>query len=159
VQHKHLKQFCENFGAPGKAMIHRILNSPLAFTVTKVIMQKHPSLDRERTKMLETLVQFDFNALWDNFVHLRISPQALITCIVFSTFGAVILGMFTGNFGNVTYPLNFSVLFIGSFLTNCVFNGFHIEALRYPHQVLIFTVAGMVSASFGLLWMSGAKRT
>ena len=109
--------------------------------------------------MFDTLAQINIAALYDNVVHLRMSAQVLTTCIVFSTIGACILGRFTGNFGNVTYPLNFAVLFIGSFLANCAFDGLEIPALHYQQQVLMFTVGGMLSASFGLLWLSGARNS
>jgi hypothetical protein len=109
--------------------------------------------------MFDTLAQINIAQLFDNIIHLRITGQVLTTCIVFSTIGAVILGKFTGNFGNVTYPLNFSVLFIGTIITNSAFDGFDIPTLEYQHQVLMFTVAGMISGSFGLLWLSGARNT
>jgi hypothetical protein len=110
-------------------------------------------------KMFDTLAQMNIAALFDNVVQMRMTAQVLTTCIVFSTIGACILGKFTGNFGNVTYPLNFSVLFIGSFIANCAFDGLDIASIHYQQQVLMLTVGGMISASFGLLWLSGARNT
>jgi hypothetical protein len=109
--------------------------------------------------MFDTLAQINIAALFDNIIHMRITGQVLTTCVLFSTIGAVILGRFTGSFGNVTFPLNFAVLFIGAFVTNCAFDSLDIPTLQYQHQVMMFTVAGMISASFGLLWLSGAKNT
>jgi hypothetical protein len=109
--------------------------------------------------MFDTLAQINFAQLIDNVVNLRITGQVLTTCIIFSSIGAIILGKFSGNFGNVTYPLNFSVLFIGAVITNSAFDGFDIPTLEYQHQVLMFTVGGMCSASFALLWLAGARNT
>ncbi len=107
--------------------------------------------------MFDTLAQINIASLVDNITHMRMSAEVLVTCVLFSTIGAIILGKFTGNFGNVTFPLNFSVLFIGAFITNCAFDGLDIPSLQYQHQVLVLTVIGMISGSFGLMWLSGAE--
>ena len=109
--------------------------------------------------MFNALAHIDVAALFDDIINLRISVPILTMCIVFSSLGAVILGRFTGNFGNITFPLNFSALFIGTFITNGLFDGLDIPAIQYQQEVLMFTVAGMISASLGLMWLSGVRNT
>ena len=107
--------------------------------------------------MLSSLDHVNVADLFNNVIHMRISAQVVITCVIFSSIGAIILGRFAEGFGNMTFPLNFSALFIGTFIANSALDGLDIPAIQYQQEVLMFTVAGMISVSFGLMWMSGSK--
>ena len=52
-----------------------------------------------------------------------VPETALPWATTFSGFGAVILGKFTGTFGGLTLPLNFSALFIGAIMSNWLLKG------------------------------------
>lgn len=91
------------------------------------------------------------NAL-DSLIHLDMSNDAVAMSVLFSAAGAVILGKFTGELGNLTVPLNFSALFIGTAVTNSLLNGVDIPTMQHQHEVLLFTVLGMLTGSFGMLW-------
>ena len=78
--------------------------------------------------------------------------------VLFSAAGAVILGKFTGTFGNLTVPLNFSALFIGTAVTNSLLNGVDIPTIQYQQEVLLYTVVGMITGSFGMLWFVRPER-
>ena len=109
--------------------------------------------------MFHTLAQINFAEVIDNIIHLRITGQVFTTCVIFSVIGAIILSRFTGSFGNVTYPLNFAVLFLGAVITNSALRGIDIPVLQHQHQVLMFTVAGMLETSFTFLWLTGARKS
>jgi hypothetical protein len=116
------------------------------------------SLLRENIVMLAALASVDVPAIWDNVTHFRISGHAALISAVCSVLGAIILVHFLGNFGNITYPLNFATLFIGTVIANCAFDGVHVPSLAYPEKVLIITLAGMIATSVGMLYMMGTQR-
>lgn len=107
--------------------------------------------------MFDTLAQVNVANIFNDLIHMRMSAQVLSTCIVFSAIGAIILAKFTGSFGSVTFPLNFIALFVGTFVTNCLLDGIDIPSIQYQQEVLVFTIAGMVSSSFAIMWAAGAK--
>jgi hypothetical protein len=107
--------------------------------------------------MPNSFAQVDIWAMFDNVVHMNVSSQALAMCVVFSFLGAVILGKFTGSFGNIAFPLNFAILFIGTFVTNCMFDGIDIPTFQFQQEVLLITIVGMISTSIAMLWILGTE--
>ena len=89
---------------------------------------------------LEQLVRFD------------LSREAMLTSLLFSAAGALLLSRFTGAIGQLTLPLNFSALFIGTALANILLDGFDVPALQYEQEVLLFTLVGLIAGSFAMLW-------
>jgi hypothetical protein len=89
---------------------------------------------------LEQLVRFD------------LSREALLTSLLFSAAGALLLSRFTGAIGQLTLPLNFSALFIGTALANILLDGIDVPAIQYEQEVLLFTLAGLIMGSFAMLW-------
>ncbi|HQY72254.1 MAG TPA: hypothetical protein PLK44_00915 [Aestuariivirga sp.] len=89
---------------------------------------------------LEQLVRFD------------LSREAMLTSLLFSAAGALLLSRFTGAIGQLTLPLNFSALFIGTALANILLDGFDVPAFQYEQEVLLFTLVGLIAGSFAMLW-------
>src|SRR4051794_23615192 len=76
--------------------------------------------------------------------------QTFLISAVFSMIGAVILGRFTGNIGALTFPLNYSVLFIAAVLSNYALSGLRVGLPGLPAPVL-FTVCGMTWGGLSML--------
>jgi hypothetical protein len=93
------------------------------------------------------------NTALEHLVRLDMSREALMMSLLFSAAGAVLLAKFTGAIGHLTLPLNFSALFIGAGLANIIFAGVDIPAIQYEQEVLVFTLLGMISGSFAMLWV------
>ena len=105
--------------------------------------------------MLGNLLYSSFSNAIDSIIRLDLSGEALMMSVLFSAAGAVILGKFTGGLGHLTVPLNFSALLVGSIITNGLLDGIDIPAIQYQQEILLFTVLGLISGSFGVLWFTG----
>ncbi len=103
--------------------------------------------------MLTNLLYSSLSNTLEHLVRLDMSREALIASLFFSIAGAFLLAKFTGTIGHLTLPLNFSALFIGAGLANIIFAGIDIPAIQYEQEVLVFTILGMVSGSFAMLWV------
>ena len=102
--------------------------------------------------MLGNLLYSSFSNAIDSIVRLDLSREALMMSVIFSAAGTVILGKFTGSLGHLTAPLNFAALLVGSVIANCLLDGIDIPAIQYQQEVLVFTILGLISGSFGVLW-------
>lgn len=89
---------------------------------------------------------------------MTISNDALVFCLVFSAIGAAILAKFTGKIGEITIPLTFSVLFIGSFAANWALASVNIPIIVHQQELLVYTMVGMTLSSFLLLWFTGPEQ-
>jgi hypothetical protein len=105
--------------------------------------------------MFDALVHFDISTMISNMFHLKVSSQVVVMCALLSAAGAVILAKLTGSFGNLTYPLNFSVLLAGTVLANSLFAGIDIPSFQQQQEAVVYAVGGLVSASFAMLWFTG----
>ena len=72
--------------------------------------------------------------------------------LLFSAAGAVLLAKFTGMIGHLTIPMNFSALFIGSAFANILLAGVDIPTIQYQQEILIYTIVGLITGSFAMLW-------
>ena len=88
----------------------------------------------------------------EQLVRLDMSSEALLTSLLFSAAGALLLSRFTGAIGQLTLPLNFSALFIGTSMANILLDGIDIPAIQYKQEVLVFTLLGLITGSFVMLW-------
>ena len=102
--------------------------------------------------MLGNLLFSSFSNAIDSVIRLDLSGEALMMSVLFSAAGAVVLGKFTGTLGHLTVPLNFSALLVGSVIANCLLDGIDIPAIQYQQEILLFTILGLISGSFGVLW-------
>jgi len=96
-----------------------------------------------------------YSSLYDTIeqlVRLDMSREALLTSLLFSAAGALLLSRFTGAIGQLTVPMNFSALFIGTALANILLDGFDVPAIQYEQEVLLFTLVGLIIGSFAMLW-------
>ena len=96
-----------------------------------------------------------YSSLYDTFeqlVRLDMSREALLTSLLFSAAGALLLSRFTGAIGHLTLPMNFSALFIGTALANILLDGIDVPAIQYEQEVLLFTLVGLITGSFAMLW-------
>ncbi len=109
--------------------------------------------------MLETLLNISIADMINSLTHISISDDALAVCLVFSGVGAAILAKFTGKIGEITIPLGFAVLFIGSFLANWLLGGINIPVMVRQQELLVYTILGMSFSSFTLLWFTGPEKT
>jgi hypothetical protein len=105
--------------------------------------------------MFEQLIGSRLSEFIQSVVYINIPEDALMVCLLFSIGGAYVLAKFTGPIGNLTVPLNFSALFVGAFLTNWLLYGTDIPMIVHQQEVLVYTVLGMITSSFGLLWLTG----
>jgi hypothetical protein len=102
--------------------------------------------------MLGNLLFSSFSNAIDSIVRLDLSAEALMMSVIFSAAGAVVLGTFTGSLGHLTVPLNFFALLVGSVIANCLLDGIDIPAIQYQQEILVFTVLGLITGSFAVLW-------
>jgi hypothetical protein len=96
-----------------------------------------------------------YSSLYDTLeqlVRLDMSREALLTSLLFSAAGALLLSRFTGAIGQLTLPMNFSALFIGTGLANILLDGIDVPAIQYEQEVLLFTLVGLITGSFAMLW-------
>lgn len=105
--------------------------------------------------MLDTLAHLDISTMFSNMIQLKVSSQVLVMCAFLSAAGAVVLAKLTGRFGNLTYPLNFSILLAGTVLANGLFAGIDIPSFQQQQEAVVYAVGGLVSASFAMLWFTG----
>jgi hypothetical protein len=105
--------------------------------------------------MLDTLTQLDFSMLIDNLIHFRVSSEVMSMCAALSVVGAIILAKFTGSIGTITFPVHFCTLLIGTILTNGILNGIDIPAFQYQQEAFVYSIGGMISTSFAMLWFTG----
>ena len=80
------------------------------------------------------------------------SADALPLTYLCSLLGALVLGRFTGNFGNLTMLLNVSALFIGAAFSNWLFHGIDLPMDHSLHQPLLISMIGMLMAAFAMMW-------
>jgi hypothetical protein len=103
--------------------------------------------------MLTNLLYSSLSNTLEHLVRLDMSREALMMSLLLSAAGALLLAKFTGTIGHLTLPLNFSALFIGAGLANIIFAGVDIPAIQYEQEILVFTLLGMVTGSFAMLWV------
>ncbi len=108
--------------------------------------------------MLSNLLYSSLSNAIEHLVRLDMSNDALLMSVLFSAAGSVLLAKFTGTIGHLTIPLNFSALFIGAGLTNILLAGVDIPTIQYQQEVLVFTILGMITGSFGMLWFVRPER-
>ncbi|MGH6855094.1 MAG: hypothetical protein ACREDN_06715 [Aestuariivirga sp.] len=79
-------------------------------------------------------------------------PEALPIPYLCSALGALILGRYTGNFGNLTMPLNYSALFIGAMLSTWALRGIDLPVDHAIYQPLLVSMVGMLGGAFAMMW-------
>lgn len=109
--------------------------------------------------MLSNLLYTSLSNAIEHLVRLDMSGEALMMSVLFSAAGAVLLAKFTGTIGHLTIPLNFSALFVGAGLTNILLAGIDVPTIQYQQEVLLFTLLGLITGSFGMLWCVRPERT
>ena len=104
--------------------------------------------------MLNEMV-YKINAYFTSVPDLSNLPmESLPMSVIFSIAGALILGRFTGNLGGLTYPINFSAMFIGTILSNWLLSGIKIETADAVMAPMLFSMAGMIVASLIMIrWL------
>ena len=102
--------------------------------------------------MLSNVLYSSLYETMEQLVRLDMSNEALLASLFFSAGGALLLSRFTGAIGDLTLPLNFSALFIGTALANILLDGIDIPAIQYEQEVMLFTLIGLVTGSFAMLW-------
>lgn len=91
---------------------------------------------------------------------LELAPEKVSIAAILSGAGSVILGKFTGSVGYITMPVNYCALFIGSLVSNWVFQGVHIPMLDADLQTpMLLTVAGMTAAALAVLMFMKPEQT
>jgi hypothetical protein len=108
--------------------------------------------------MLSNLLYSTLSETIEHLVRLDMSNEALFMSLLFSAAGSILLAKFTGTIGHLTIPLNFSALFIGAGFTNIVLDGIDIPAIQYQQEVLLFTILGLITGSFAMLWCVRPER-
>ena len=109
--------------------------------------------------MLSNLLYSGLSNAIENLVRLDMSNEALLMSLLFSAGGSLLLAKFTGTIGHLTYPLNFSALFIGAGLANILLAGIDIPTIQYQQEVLLFTILGLITGSFAMLWCVRPERS
>ena len=102
--------------------------------------------------MFSNMFYASFYDTIEQLVRLDMSSEALLTSLLFSAAGALLLSRFTGAIGQLTLPLNFSALFIGTSMANILLDGIDIPAIQYEQEVMLFTLIGLIMGSFAMLW-------
>jgi hypothetical protein len=108
--------------------------------------------------MLSNLLYSTLSNAIEHLVRLDMSGEALLMSVLFSAAGSLLLGRYTGTIGNLTVPLNFSALFIGTGLTNILLAGVDIPAIHYQQEIMLFTLLGLITSSFAVLWCVKPER-
>lgn len=84
----------------------------------------------------------------------NLPPESMPLSILFSLAGALILGRFTGSMGSLTFPINFSAMFIGTTLSNWLLGGVKLAAADPIQQPMFFSMLGMLAASLLMIrWL------
>jgi hypothetical protein len=109
--------------------------------------------------MLSNLLYSTLSDTIEHLVRLDMSNEALMMSLLFSAAGSILLAKFTGAIGHLTIPLNFSALFIGAGFTNIILDGIDIPTIQYQQEVLLFTILGMITGSFAMLWCVRPERS
>ena len=109
--------------------------------------------------MLSNLLYSTLSNTIENLVRLEMSNEALLMSLLFSVGGSILLAKFTGTIGHLTFPLNFSALFIGAGFTNILLAGVDIPTIQYQQEVLLFTILGLITGSFAMLWCVKPERS
>ena len=84
--------------------------------------------------------------------------QQLPLSTVFAGLGALVLGKFTGAIGGLTLPLNYSVLFIGAYLSNMLLHGLDLPIDRAVQQPMLISMIGMLAGAFFMMWWVQSDR-
>ena len=108
--------------------------------------------------MLSNLLYSTLSNTIEHLVRLELSNEALLASLLFSAAGAILLAKFTGTIGHLTFPLNFSALFIGAGFANILLDGIDIPTIQYQKEVLLFTILGLITGSFAMLWCVRPER-
>lgn len=91
--------------------------------------------------------------VWTFFGSLKsvqsLDPSLMPKMMLFSALGAVILSRHTGR---MTWPANFSVLFMGAVVSNWLLQNVTIAGAAPIITPLLVSMLGMTIASLGLLW-------
>ena len=109
--------------------------------------------------MLSNLLYSGLSNAIENLVRLDMSNEAFLMSLLFSAGGSLLLAKFTGTIGHLTYPLNFSALFIGAGFANILLAGVDIPTIQYRQEVLLFTILGLITGSFAMLWCVRPERS
>ena len=88
-----------------------------------------------------------------------LAENALPLALLFSAIGALILTRFTGTLGSLTYPLNFSALFVGAMVSNWLMRGLQLQIDAQIQRPLLASLVGMIVAALIMVrWMQGEHR-
>ena len=87
-----------------------------------------------------------------------VTEQQMPLALVFAVFGAVVLGKFTGSIGNITFLLNFSAMFIGSYFSNSLLHGLDLPIDRAIEQPMLISMIGMLGGAFLMMWWIQSDR-
>ena len=79
-------------------------------------------------------------------------PEVLPLPYLCSVLGALVLGRFTGNLGNLTMPLNCAALFIGAMVSTWLLRGIDLPMDHSVQQPLLVSMIGMVAGAFAMMW-------
>ena len=82
----------------------------------------------------------------------QLTPEALVLPYLCSVLGALVLGKFTGNLGNLTMPLNCSALFLGAMASTWLLSGINLPMDHVVQQPLLVSMIGMVAGAFAMMW-------
>ena len=88
-------------------------------------------------KMQSNMLDSSFSDTLEQLVRFDMSREAMLTSLLFSAAGALLLSRFTGAIGHLTLPLNFSALFIGTGSGQLLLDGIDVPAIQYEQEVLI----------------------
>lgn len=104
-------------------------------------------------------VVYSINAFFTTIPNLGDLPsESVPLSVVFSLAGALILGRFTGNMGTLTFPINFSAVFIGTTMSNWLLGGIKFEAADPIQGPMLVSMAGMVLASLLMMrWLQSDR--
>lgn len=81
-----------------------------------------------------------------------LSPDILPLTGLFALAGGLILSKFTGSIGNLTLPLNCSVLFIGAMIANWLMQNFKLPLESSVEAPMAVSMIGMTLAALSMLW-------
>ncbi len=81
-----------------------------------------------------------------------LSPDILPLTGLFALVGGLILSKFTGSIGNLTMPLNVSVLFIGAMVANWLLQNFKLPLESSIEGPLAVSMIGMTLSALTMLW-------
>ncbi len=81
-----------------------------------------------------------------------LSSQAMLLPYVCSVVGALVLGRFTGDLGNLTLPINCAALFLGAMGATWLLQGLNLPMDQSLHQPLLVSLSGMLIGAFAMIW-------